>query len=513
MKRLHLTKIGLLLCGMLFIGAGCTKYLEENDPSNLAPDSYFTLPEHAETAVNSVYANLRFMSAGAGIFSYNFQLPEALSGTSASETGQNSDLNNLLNLAYDADNVHVRQWWNSLYRGIANANLAIAKIPDIPNMDEGLRARYIGEAKFLRALHYFYAVRLWGDVPLTIKPIESYTDPELYPGRTPQEEVYNQIVQDLKDAEAAGLPWTDQTGRANLGAAKSLLASVYLTMAGFPLNKGAQYYQLAADKANEVITHGDYSLFPTYENLHTPALKNRTEHIFQIQYSASVSDARADFQQPMLPNFGGVSAFGTQIGSTVPTRAFYNSYETGDKRKQEQQFFYTAYYQDGNGALKQLNAPYIFKHFDRAANGTAGVAGTAQSGMNWPLIRYAEVLLIYAEAQNEAAAAPSAAAIAALKQIRDRAALTTPATFTKAAFREAVWRERWYELCYEGKAWFDMLRLRKAFNEATKGFDNFVGHKFSYGPTLQEKHLLLPLPTLEMNNNPSLRPQNPGFAG
>jgi hypothetical protein len=130
--------------------------------------------------------------------------------------------------------------------------------------------------------------------------------------------------------------------------------------------------------------------------------------------------------------------------------------------------------------------------------------------LNWPLIRYAEVLLIYAEAQNEVGG-PTAATIAALKQIRDRAKLTTAATFTQETFREAVRRERWHELCYEGKSWFDMVRLQKVYNESTQGFDNFVGHKFSYGPTLAAKHLLLPLPTLEYNNNPSLRPQNPGY--
>lgn len=510
MKLLKLKYIALLLSGTLLLGAGCTKFLEEQDPSNLSPDSYFTLPEHAEASVNAVYANLRFQSDGAGIFSANFQLLEAMTGTTTSQTGQNSDLNNLLNLAFNPDNVHIRQWWQALYRGISNANLSIKKIPDINPMDETLRKRYIGEAKFLRALHYYWLVRLWGDVPLLTEPIENVNAPEVYAGRTSQDSVYNQIVKDLTEAEASGLPNTETSGRASLGAVKSLLASVYLTMAGLPLNKGAAYYKLAADKANEVITGGSYSLFTRYMDLHNPSTKNRGEHIFMAQYSASVSDARNGFQGILLPNFGGISAYGTQVGSTVPTVSFFDSFEDGDKRTEEQQFFYTKYYTDGNGALKDLNAPYIYKHFDTTANGTFGIKGTAQSGLNWPLLRYAEVLLIYAEAQNEVGG-PTAATIAALKQIRDRAKLTTPATFTQATFREAVWRERWHELCYEGKSWFDMVRLRKVYNESTQGFDNFVGHKFSYGPTLAEKHLLAPLPTLEYNNNPSLRPQNPGY--
>jgi len=502
----------ILICGAMFAVSGCSKFLEEEDPSNLTPDNFYTLPEHADAALTAIYANLRFIGNGTGIFSNNYQLLEAPTGTTNSETGQNSDLNNLLNLAYNPDNLHVRQWWQNLYLNIANANQAIAKIPGINPMDEAQKARNMGEAYFLRALHYYWLVRLFGDVPLLTEPVNSYTDPKLYPNRTSQDSVYQLIVSDLTKAEASGLPWTQPSGRASLGAVKSLLASVYLTMAGEPLKKPG-YYRLAADKAKEVIDNGSFQLFPTYESLHNPAVKNTGELIFEVQYAQGI--VNNPFQESMLPNFGGISAYGTQVGSTIPTKAFYDSYEDGDKRTEEQQFFYTAYYTGGSGALKQLNKPYIFKHFDKVANGTSGIAGTSQSGMNWTLIRYAEVLLIYAEAQNEADGGPNAQAIAALKAIRDRAALTTATTFTQADFRLAVWRERWHELCYEGKTWFDMVRLRKAYNETTNNFDNFVGHKFNYGtanaPTLQEKHLLFPLPTLEYNNNPNLRPQNPGY--
>ncbi|WP_298733277.1 RagB/SusD family nutrient uptake outer membrane protein [uncultured Chitinophaga sp.] len=502
----------ILICGAMFAVSGCSKFLEEEDPSNLTPDNFYTLPEHADAALTAIYANLRFIGNGTGIFSNNYQLLEAPTGTTGSETGQNSDLNNLLNLAYNPDNLHVRQWWQNLYLNISNANQAIAKIPGINPMDEAQKARNMGEAYFLRALHYYWLVRLFGDVPLLTEPVTSYTDPKLYPGRTSQDSVYQLIVSDLTKAEQSGLPWTNASGRASLGAVKSLLASVYLTMAGEPLKKDG-YFRLAADKAKEVIDNGSFQLFPGYDSLHNPAIKNTGELIFQIQYAQGI--VNNPFQESMLPNFGGISAYGTQVGSTIPTQAFYDSFEPGDRRTEEQQFFYTAYYTNGNGALKQLNRPYIFKHFDRVANGTAGIAGTAQSGMNWTLIRYAEVLLIYAEAQNEADHGPNAQAIAALKQIRDRARLTTPTSFTEADFRLAVWRERWHELCYEGKTWFDMVRLRKAYNETTNNFDEFVGHRFNYGtanaPTLQEKHLLFPLPTLEYNNNPNLRPQNPGY--
>ena len=147
------------------------------------------------------------------------------------------------------------------------------------------------------------------------------------------------------------------------------------------------------------------------------------------------------------------------------------------------------------------------------AFGTAGVKGSARNDLNVPQIRYAEVLLIYAEAKNEVAAGDQSA-YDAFKRIRDRAQLVTPAigTYTQETFREAVWRERWHELCYEGITWFDMVRLRKVYNETTNGFDNFVGHiNKSSDEALQEKHLLFPLGVQEMLNNPNLKPQNPGY--
>jgi len=503
----------LLFAITLVTGAGCSKFLEEEDPSNLSPDSYYTIPQHADAAIASAYAQTRFINGGAGIFVNNFSLPEVLSGTAKTETGQNSDLNNLIGLSYNGDNLLIANWWNGCFSVIAQCNLILKKVPDINPMDASAKTQILGQARFLRAWAYFYLVRMYGDIPLLTEPIENLTDPQLYPGRTPTATVYDTIVADLTAAENAGLPWTDASGKVSRGAVKALLSKVYLTMAGFPLNKGASHYTLAAEKSLDVITNSGYALFPSYNDLHNPALENRVEHMFQIQYLGGVADNPN--QGILLPNFKGVSKYGTEIGSTVPTLQFYNSYEAGDKRTIDREgFYYTSYYVEGSGPLKQLGAPYIYKHFDVVAHGTSGVEGTAISSLNWPLIRFAEVLLIYAEASNEVDAAPNAAAYNAVKLIRDRAGLTTAAqgTFTKDSFRDLVWKERWHELAYEGISWFDMLRLRKAYNESTNSFDNFVGHVFAdNGAVLAEKHLLLPLPTAEMRNNPKLTPNNPGY--
>ncbi len=507
-----------LLFGAILLGpAGCTKFLEEQAPSNLTPESFYTIPDHAEAALASVYADLRFMGGTAGIFSSNWQLLEAMTGTSTTETAQNSDLNNLYGLVHDGNTAHVVNYWNGLYKVIAQANQVLDKTPGIALMDEKQRAKILGETRFLRAGAYFTAVRLWGDIPLITKP-QTVESEDFLPARAPQEEIYKLIVEDLVAAEAAGLAWTDVSGRVNLAAVKAQLARVYLTMAGFPLNKGAAYYKLAADKAAEVIAYSTanptaINLFTTYEEVHRESTKNRLEHLFMLQYNTVVGGNPMD---NMYPNFKPVTFNGPGgTGSTVPTPQFYASYEPGDLRAKDQEgYFYTSYFTNGNGAPFQLNAPYIFKHFNRTSNGTSGAAGTRNNNLNVPQIRYAEVLLIFAEAQNEVGG-PNQAAYDAFKRIRDRAKLTTPAlgTYSAATFREAVWRERWHELCYEQITWFDMVRLRKVYNEATNGFDNFVGHvnPSSNKQPLLEKHLLLPLGKQEMLNNPNLKPQNPGY--
>nr|WP_068890564.1 RagB/SusD family nutrient uptake outer membrane protein [Pedobacter panaciterrae] len=516
--KINITKyIGVaFLSGLLLLGSGCSKFLDEHDPSNLTLENFYKIPEHAEAAIYAVYSSSRFMGDGAGIFSSNWQLLEAVTGTSTTETAQNSDLNNLYGLIYDSNTGHVINYWNGIYKVIAQANMVLEKVPGITPMDEAQKKRILGEARFLRAWSYFYAVRLWGDVPLITKP-QSLGSEDFFPKRASTESVYALIVEDLIAAEAAGLPWMDKSGRVSLAAVKSELAIVYLTMAGQPLNKGVSHYKLAADKANEVITYSkgnpaSIDLFGTYAEVHNEMLKNQKEHIFMLQYNSVVA---ANPMDNMYPNFKPVTYNGASgTGSTVPTREFYNSYETGDLRAKDREgYFYTSYFTDGSGALFQLGAPYIFKHFNTIANGSSGVAGTRNNNLNVPVIRYAEVLLVYAEAQNEVGG-PTSDTYDALKKVRDRAQLVTPplGNYNQSTFREAVWRERWHELCYEQITWFDMVRLRKVFNETTREFDNFVGHiNKSSNQTLQSKHLLFPIPRPEMQNNTNLTPQNPGY--
>ena len=150
---------------LLFGGSqtSCKKFLHEKDPSNLSPQSYFTLPEHAEAGIAAAFSTTRFIGGGAGIFANNFEMLDAVTGTTKTETGQNTDLNNLLGLAYNGDNVFVTNWWNGLYSVIAQTNMVLQQVPNINPMDAAQKKKILGEAQFLRGWAYFYLVRLFGD--------------------------------------------------------------------------------------------------------------------------------------------------------------------------------------------------------------------------------------------------------------------------------------------------------------------------------------------------------------
>ncbi|EPR69542.1 putative nutrient binding outer membrane protein [Cyclobacterium qasimii M12-11B] len=426
---------------------------------------------------------------------------EFATGLANTELGQAQNSLFVRSLINNSDNGYGQTYWTSYYRGIANANLAIEKIPEI-EMDSETQNKLLGEARFLRAYYYYNLIRIFGNIPLITTSID-LTSPELYPDPATTAAVYDQIIADLEVAENAGLPWRDSSGRVSLGAVKTLMASAYLTMAGYPLQAGDQYYQLAAEKANDVIQSGVYDLFTDYDKLHSVEDKNQGENIFMIQYAAFT--VPSSWQVSIIPYNRGISAYSSETGGIFSNQEFVGAFEEGDKRTDEKTFFYTEYsLESDRSSIKELGDYYIWKHFDEEAQ-----LNSTSSGLNWPVFRYAEVLLIYAEAMNEANG-PTDAAFEAVNKIRERAELPALEGLNQQAFREAVWREKWVELCFENKTWFDMVRLRKAWNVTTGEFEEYVGHQFTYGPTIKERELLFPIPTAEIRNNEKLS-QNQGY--
>ncbi len=492
----------IAVLGVVSCTTSCSDFLDEEDASNFTTDTYFTKAEHAESAVNGIYEPL-IPITNSGFGGGTWLMLEFATGLANTSLGQATDIYLVKDLINNSDNGYGNSFWNEYYSGISRANLAIEKIPDI-NMNETEKQNYLAEAKFFRAYYYFGLVRMFGNIPIITSSIDLKSE-QLFPEQAAPEAVYDLIISDLTEAENSGLPWRDESGRVSMGAVKTLLADVYLTMAGYPLQK-TENYALAAAKAKEVIDSGEFRLFDTYGELHDPATKNTGEYIFMTQFAANIQSG--NWQPAILPYNLGISAYSAQTGGIFSTNEFANSYETGDKRAEEKQFYFTSYSLDADRTdSTNLGAPYIFKLFDIQAN-----EESAQSDLNWCIYRYADVLLIYAEALNEANGGPTAEAYDAVNQIRQRAELDDLTGLSQDTFREAVRIEQVHELSFENKTWYDMARWRKAYNPETNVLEDFIGHNFTYLPNkaLTERELLFPIPTAEMQNNPNLT-QNPGY--
>jgi len=494
---------------LVLAGSSCKKFLNENPTSFLQPGSNFSSSKVARALVDGCYTNLSGMCTGqpASYGGNTWNLMEFMTGKSNSDLGQTGFVT-FQTLTYNTTSFYVDTWWQQMYLGIGACNLAIETIPTITASDltDTAKINMLAEAHTLRALYYFFLVRMYGAVPkVTVTPKNLNLDLS----RTPAKNIYDSvIIPDLLTAEASALPWQDNTGLVSMSAVKSLLADVYLTYAGYPIQGGDQYYTESAARSKAVIDNGGFSLFPKYTDMIQPANKNKGEFIFQVQFAAS-----ANVNNPLtaltIPNYSGISKYSDEYGSVYPTDQFIASYPAGDKRVQEKQFYYTTYPSISTGAPVTFKAHYIYKWFDSVA-----VTSTAKSDLNYTLYRLADVYLLYAEASNRASGGggPDADALNYVNAIRARANLAPLAAgMSQDDFEHEVWLERYWELAFENKMWFDMLRTRKVHNDVTGAWDDFVGHTTVWGATFSANQLLFPLPKQETDVNPNLLPNNPGF--
>jgi hypothetical protein len=494
------TALGAAL--LLTLASSCSDFLKQDIRSQLTPGTYFANADQAQAAINGLYDNLRIMSSTDVGYGESLWVGLELFAQHATSLGQSQFNNQILNQTLDANNPYSSSMWNGAYYGIGAANLALARIPSV-SMDDAQKKALLGQAYFVRAFLYYHLVRLYGDVPLITTPVDG-NSPDLYPTRAATADVYKLIVSDLQAAESAGLPVVDRTGRITQSAAKSLLASVYLTMAGYPMQQTANY-ALAAAKAAEVIDAGSYPLFSNYISLHNNADKNQGELILQAQYQFGV--ATNAISPLVVPYFAGISNYNDEFGALIPTNGFFNTYESGDLRAQERQFYFSSYprFKAPAGTVN-FNAHALYKYFHlESALSTV----TPDCDENWTLLRMPEVMLIYAEAVNEVSG-PNSKAYTQINAIRSRAQLPALSGLSKDDFRTAVWKERYHELAYENKAYFDIQRTRKAYDVVNNRFVDAVGFKNEVGNPLQSKYLLWGIPRAEILTNSKLT-QNPGY--
>ncbi|RFZ90910.1 RagB/SusD family nutrient uptake outer membrane protein [Mucilaginibacter conchicola] len=487
----------ILIVGLSLTQVGCKKYLEENIKHGIGQDEYFKTETQARNFVNGIYTSLYMFQSGDAYGENPWITLELLAGHGTT-LGQSQNNNNVIFERTDANNPSFNTIWRQSYLGISEANLAIQKIPTIPSMTDAAKKSLLGEVYFLRAFFYYHLVRLYGDVPLITEPVDA-NSPQLYPERTAQADVYDVIIADLITAQASGLAETDQTGKVSLGAVNTLLASVYLTTAGYPLQK-TENYAKAVTEAAKVLNK--YTLFDSYDYLHDNQHKNQGELILQNQYLLGV--ATNSISALIIPYGLDVGSYHDRFGALIPTDEFYNSYEAGDKRAEEQQFFFSKYDSYTNpGTTINFGAHALYKYFHKESlvNG--------QCDENWTLLRLPEAQLIYAEASNEVNG-PTQAAYDALTPIRARANLAPLSGLTKETFRAAIWKERYHELAYENKAYFDIQRTHQIYDVKNNKFGEATSTANEQGVTMTTKYYLWPIPQREINTNTKLK-QNTGW--
>ncbi|MEX2592924.1 MAG: RagB/SusD family nutrient uptake outer membrane protein [Anditalea sp.] len=509
MKNILLAHKTILLVFLIGVFTSCEGFLDENPTGSLTTESDVSSPEVARAFVNAAYARITVLNNGGGGWGgNNASLMEFMTGKA--DGNSQTEAFKFNELTYDARAFYIDNWWSGMYQGISRCNLALVKINEFPSLTEENRTNLLAEVRTMRALYYFYLVRMFGDVPKITENPESLD--EVQAPRAPLKEIYDEIIiPDLLAAEQSTLPWNENSGRISMGAIKAILADVYLTYAGYPVQGGDQYYAESANRSMEVLEMGGFTLFPEYRDMINPANRNQGEFILQVQHAKTI---RENGLTPVtLPAFRGIAAYTDEYGGLVPRREFVESHEPGDKRVEEKQFYYTHYqghpndYPAGDPRREflDLGGYYIYKYFDKQA-----IDDDSRSELNFTVYRLADVMLMYAEASNRAEGGPNALAMQSLNEIRDRAELPPVTTTDPDEFERAVWAERYYELAYENKMWFDMLRTRKVRNDITGQWDDFVGHTNVFGKTFSEAQLLLPIPQREIDNNRNLV-QNPGF--
>lgn len=484
MKKIYISV--LFLSALIY--SGCSKDfldVKQTETISTADLALFNNNAGAQSFVTAIYG--KFLEWNMSSFSWNgmssIASDDADKGSSPGDTGTDKDLMDAL--TYNSSSLSVEDVFMANYQGINRCNQALSLIPQLNNADAALRTRLIGEAKFLRAFMYFTLVKAYGGVPI----IDHLPNPSLDADRTMEltrktkAEVYAFIENDLKDAIAA-LPTksaysASEKGRASIGAAYALLAKVSLY---------EQKWQQAIDNCNLVT---GYSLSANYASQYKLSGENDSESIFEIQSTGSVPTKGI---QGYSVTQGARGAGGWGWGFNTPSMSLVNAYEAGDLRKNATIIFAGTTLYDGRVVPTTVENPrYNYKAYSSA------FTDAWEADANIKYLRYAEVLLIKAEALNESG--QTVAAIPLLNQVRTRAGLANTLAANQATVKIAIWKERRVELAFEHDRFFDLVRTGQA--AAAFAAD---GKTFTVG-----KNEVFPLPQKFMSEAGNLSIQNPGY--
>ncbi|MCK0136012.1 RagB/SusD family nutrient uptake outer membrane protein [Arenibacter sp. S6351L] len=504
LNRIFTSIVVILLLGLFTIS--CEK-LEEEPFSFESASNTFQNIENFENLVN-----------GATRILQSIDYYGLTSGSKAIESNPTID-------TYSFTPADFEGYWSDSYRAINNLNSIIENITLAQNGTEAQRDKILGKSYFLRAFTYFNLVRFYGDVPLILSGSSSLDNVGVSDPRMASVDVYAQIIADFQLAESL-LGTANLPGEPTVWAAKAYLSKVYLTMAGAPL-KLTENYEKAASKAKEIIDSEAFQLGAYVDNFVASNQDSSSSILFQFIYS---TDAGSAYSNPL---FGRTSV---RNGITNPGSRAYRRYmdEFPDGPRKETTFYMNTdpvidnflNETDGNGNYSnqayrnanKIGEPDERKYFLKDAldtgfikkytYGAQGAEGD-QSDQNLVMFRYAEVLLIYAEAQNLADNGANNLSYELLNSVRtrgrDEAAAIPPMSLSTSEFDKIVIEERYWEFGYEMKRWFDVLR-----KEIPLTFDIYTGGEYEEFTSAFPDRYLFPIPQREIELNPNLT-QNIGY--
>jgi hypothetical protein len=481
---------GLSLLLAVALAPSCKKsFLDVPAQGQQESTVFWKTPEDAAKGVNAIYGNLRSWenTAFPAIAIESMGSDDADKGSTASDA---SFFLQFDRFTIDPDQGNISGFWNGQYRNINYVNQVLDNVPAI-TMDESLKARYLAEAKFVRALSYFRLVRAFGGVPLRLHVPLNDTEYKL--PRATVAEVYAQIEKDLTEATAV-LPanyGAADLGRATKGAALTLHAKV------------AMYQKKWSDVLNytNTVMGMGYSLLPNYEQVFRIANENGPESIFEIQCALLPNNKDAsNSQYSQVQGIRGQTGGGW--GFNVPSAELAAAYETGDPRRDATIIFRGETTPEGDKIDAVGDNPmYNQKSYVPFSLYVSGFNEGAQQNVR--IFRYSDVLLMNAEAANELN--NTAQALSSLEQVRFRARqgnasiLPVVTTTDQTALRQAIWKERRVELAMENDRFFDVIRQGR-------GTEVFGPKGWKAG-----RNEVWPIPQTEIDLSGGLLTQNPGY--